>query len=103
MSAESIPAVAADTTASIASSSQSVWDRITTWASENKAVVYTVAGVTVVVTGAGLVYYLSPRQEKETKTSKKSKRKAKKSAEASTSEEKAAPVETGAFVRSEGR
>ena len=38
---------------------QSVWDRITTWASENKAVVYTVAGVTLVVTGAGVIYYTS--------------------------------------------
>lgn len=35
----------------------SVWDRITTWASEHKAVVYTVAGVTVVVAGAGVFYY----------------------------------------------
>jgi hypothetical protein len=41
-----------------ASSSPGVWDRITTWASEHKAVVYTVAGVAVVVTGAGVVYYL---------------------------------------------
>lgn len=37
----------------------SVWDRITSWASENKAVVYTVAGVAVVATGAGVVYYLN--------------------------------------------
>ena len=37
----------------------SLWDRITTWASENKAVVYTIAGVAVVVTGAGVAYYLS--------------------------------------------
>jgi import receptor subunit TOM70 len=36
-----------------------VWDRISTWASENKAVVYTIAGVAVVVTGAGVVYYLN--------------------------------------------
>jgi import receptor subunit TOM70 len=39
--------------------SSSVWDRITTWASENKAVVYTIAGVAVVVTGAGVAYYLT--------------------------------------------
>lgn len=37
----------------------SVWDRISTWASENKAVVYTIAGVAVVVTGAGVAYYLT--------------------------------------------
>lgn len=36
-----------------------VWDRISTWVSEHKAVVYTVAGVAVVVTGAGVVYYLN--------------------------------------------
>ena len=37
----------------------SVWDRITTWASEHKAVVYTIAGVTVVVAGAGVFYYVN--------------------------------------------
>lgn len=36
----------------------SVWDRISNWVSENKAVVYTIAGVTVVVVaGAGVFYY----------------------------------------------
>jgi mitochondrial import receptor subunit TOM70 len=40
-------------------SSQSLWDRISRWVSENKAAVYTVAGVAVVVTGAGVIYYLS--------------------------------------------
>lgn len=40
-------------------SSSGVWDRLTTWVSENKAVVYTIAGVAVVVTGAGVVYYLN--------------------------------------------
>jgi hypothetical protein len=37
----------------------SLWDRITTWAANNKAVVYTIAGVAVVVTGAGVAYYLT--------------------------------------------
>ncbi|KAF2427261.1 mitochondrial precursor protein [Tothia fuscella] len=37
----------------------SLWERISTWASEHKAVVYTIAGVTVVCTAAGVVYYLS--------------------------------------------
>ena len=37
----------------------SLWDRISTWVSENKAVVYTIAGVAVVVTTAGAVYYVS--------------------------------------------
>ncbi|KAJ5115141.1 Mitochondrial outer membrane translocase complex subunit Tom70 [Penicillium alfredii] len=51
--------VVLDTSKLPASSSASVWDRISNWVSENKAVVYTVAGVAVVVTGAGVVYYLS--------------------------------------------
>lgn len=42
-----------------ASQSSSLWDRITTWASENKTVVYTIAGVAIVVTGAGVAYYLT--------------------------------------------
>jgi import receptor subunit TOM70 len=37
----------------------SLWSRISTWASENKAVVYTVAGVAIIVTGAGVAYYLT--------------------------------------------
>ena len=36
----------------------SLWDRIATWVSEHKAVVYTIAGVAVVVTTAGAVYYV---------------------------------------------
>jgi hypothetical protein len=36
----------------------SLWDRISGWVSENKAVVYTIAGVAVVVTTAGAVYYI---------------------------------------------
>lgn len=40
-------------------SSSGVWERISTWASENKAVVYTIAGVAVAFTGAGVVYYLN--------------------------------------------
>lgn len=36
----------------------SVWDRISTWVAEHKAVVYTVAGVAIVVTTAGAIYYV---------------------------------------------
>ena len=36
----------------------SIWDRVSNWVSENKAVVYTIAGVSVVITTAGVVYYL---------------------------------------------
>lgn len=47
------------------SPSSSVWDRISTWASEHKAVVYTVAGVAIVVTGAGVAYYLTDTVSEE--------------------------------------
>ena len=42
-----------------AAQSSSVWDRVTNWASENKGTVYAIAGVTLVVTAAGTIYYLS--------------------------------------------
>ena len=64
-------------------SSLPVWDRLTAWASKNKAVVYTVAGVAVVVSGAGVAYYLSgPRSDsaaaaEKKRLSKKERRKAK--------------------------
>lgn len=70
-----------------------VWDRISTWASENKAVVYTIAGVAVVVTGAGVAYYLTDSRSSPAasppKKSKKEKRRKKE-------EEKTADVEKGA-------
>ena len=63
-------------------SSLSIWERLTTWASENRAVVYTIAGVGVIVTGAGVAYYLSDSTSRDSgvdkkKPGKKSKRKAK--------------------------
>lgn len=71
------------------SSSASFLDRLSTWASENKAIVYTIAGVAVVVSGAGVVYYLSDSRknakgdvaEEQRKASKKERRKAKKEKE----------------------
>ncbi len=84
--------VALDTSSFTPQSSPSLWDRLSTWVSENKAVVYTIAGVAVVVTGAGVVYYLqdsgkstrptdSSTTEEKKKQSKKDRRKAKKQAE----------------------
>ena len=35
------------------------WERLSTWVSENKAVVYTIAGVAIVASGAGVIYYIS--------------------------------------------
>jgi len=61
--------------------SQSVWDRISTWASEHKAVVYTVAGVTLVATAAGVYYYVNsaPKDDQGAEeSSTTAKRKAKK-------------------------
>ena len=63
-------------------SSTPFWERISTWASENKAIVYTIAGVGVIITGAGVAYYLSDPSSKSSgsekkKPGKKSKRKAK--------------------------
>ncbi|KAI0146176.1 import receptor [Xylariaceae sp. FL1272] len=87
----------------------SVWDRFTNWASENKALVYTIAGVAVVVTGAGVVYYLNgdataktsdgPRlSKKERRKKKEAERQAEAAAKAapppSATQPKAATVET---------
>ena len=76
-----------DSAASVSSSASSLWDRITTWASENKAIVYTIAGTAVVITGAGAVYYFSDSRRDtsttspEKKKSKKERRNEKKKAE----------------------
>lgn len=65
----------------------SLWDRVSTWVSENKAVAYTIAGTVVVVTSAGAIYYLSgqrgstPPASSEKRKSKKERRKEKKAAE----------------------
>lgn len=79
--------VVLDTTNLPAPSSASVWERISKWVSDNKALVYTVAGVAVVVTSAGVVYYLSdsskpsakpaPSSTTEKKKSKNQRRKEK--------------------------
>ncbi|CAK7226013.1 TOM (translocase of outer membrane) complex component [Sporothrix eucalyptigena] len=69
------------TTAAAASSvadNSSLWDRATTWASENKAVVYTIAGAAVVAAGAGVVYYSKNSKADATpRLSKKERRKRK--------------------------
>ncbi|KAK0739964.1 hypothetical protein B0T21DRAFT_284074 [Apiosordaria backusii] len=81
----------------------SLWDRISNWASENKGLVYTIAGVAVVVTGAGAVYYIrkGPDQESAPKLSKKERRKRKqadKEADKSTTAEKQAETPKTATV-----
>lgn len=71
---------------SSAASSQSFWNRFSNWASEHKAIVYTIAGAAVVITGAGLVYYLKDSSQEqisnERRASKKERRRAKKEKEA---------------------
>lgn len=64
----------------------SLWDRLSTWVSENKAVAYTIAGTVVVITSAGAIYYFSGQKTSapspsEKKKSKKERRKEKKAAE----------------------
>lgn len=86
-------------------SSLPIWDRLSTWAAENKAVVYTIAGVAVVVSGAGVAYYLSDSRkgskeaavEEKKRLSKKDRRRAKQEKE----KEKGQPDVKAAVVESE--
>lgn len=67
-------------------SNPSLWERVSTWVSENKAVAYTIAGTVVVITAAGTIYYLSDSQKTaaaaatEKRKSKKERRKEKQEA-----------------------
>lgn len=93
--------VVLDTSKLPASSSSSVWDRVSKWVSENKALVYTIAGVGVVVTSAGVVYYLSDSSKADAsssahKKSKNQRRKDKKKAE-EDKKAKTAAVEDGSW------
>jgi len=70
-----------------AAPSSSLWDRVSGWVSENKAVAYTIAGTVVVITSAGAIYYFNNQKSSATsaptekKKSKKERRKEKKAAE----------------------
>lgn len=93
MSARSIPTTSSantvlDTPLASQSAPAPLWDRLSAWAWENRGAVYIVAGVAVVITGAGAVYYLSDSRkgksgiaEEKKKASKKERRKAKKEKE----------------------
>lgn len=94
-----------DTSALPDAASSSLWDRISSWASDNKALVYTIAGVTLVVTAAGVIYYTSeakPAEEasssptSKAKANKKAKRKAKKEAEEKSKADEEVKAKTGA-------
>ncbi|KAK1760582.1 mitochondrial outer membrane 72K protein [Echria macrotheca] len=89
----SVPEVPQATTVTVPADS-SFWDRISNWVSENKAIVYTIAGVAIVVTGAGAVYYVrsSGSQDSETtpRPSKKERRKRKQAEREAEAAQKAA-------------
>jgi len=100
-SARATTAAVEDVSASVAGATNSTWDRISTWASDNKVAAWTIAGVTVVVAG-GSVYYLTRPQDSQESTSsgkkpaKKSKKKAaKKDAEKVAEEAPAAESKPG--------
>jgi mitochondrial import receptor subunit TOM70 len=86
-----------DATAVPVGSSQSLWDKITSWASEHKAVVYTVAGITLVATAAGVFYFVNNAPKGEAgaddsatatkRKAKKDRRKTKKDSEGKADEE----------------
>ncbi|KAG6150467.1 TOM (translocase of outer membrane) complex component [Claviceps purpurea] len=78
----------------------STWDRLTSWVSENKAAVYTIAGVAVVVTGAGAVYYLNSdsksKSDSAPKLSKKERRKRKEAERKAAETKESSPIESNA-------
>ncbi|KAG6052386.1 TOM (translocase of outer membrane) complex component [Claviceps sp. LM77 group G4] len=78
----------------------STWDRLTSWISENKAAVYTIAGVAVVVTGAGAVYYLNSdsksKSDSAPKLSKKERRKRKEAERKAAETKESSPAESNA-------
>ena len=82
MSAQSVPISPPFRSIQTNVETSSTWDRLTTWASENKTVVYAIAGLAIVVTGAGAIYYFSDSNKNqagvEKRPSKKERRKAKK-------------------------
>jgi len=83
----------------------SLWDRLSNWASENKGVVYTIAGITLVVGAGGAVYYFSNDSRDSAADTAATKRKrqrerkrAKERAEKDSAPEKSAESERKASV-----
>lgn len=100
-SARATTAAVEDVTASVAGASTSTWDRISTWASDNKVAAWTIAGVTVVVAGGSVYYLTRPAEAEESssssekKSAKKSKKKAAKKDAEKAAEEGTAQGKTG--------
>lgn len=65
----------------------SLWTRLTTFASENKAIVYTI-GAVVVVAGAGGIYYISQQSRESGKAGKAKKDRRKDIKDKASSKEK---------------
>ncbi|KAL1874406.1 hypothetical protein VTK73DRAFT_332 [Phialemonium thermophilum] len=89
-----VPAPIPPEAPAILPSDPSLWDRISNWVSEHKAVVYTVAGVAVVVTAAGAVYYVQKGSEPKDATPRPSKKERRKRKQAERDAEKAAATTT---------
>jgi import receptor subunit TOM70 len=75
-------AAVSNASSNITQSTSSSWDRLAQWVSDNKAVAYTVAGVTLVATGGAVYYYTSSSSTSSagsvTKPSKTERRRQKK-------------------------
>ena len=96
-SARATTAAVEDVSASVAGATNSTWDRISNWASDNKVAAWTIAGVTVVVAGGSVYYLTRPADSQESassgkKPAKKSKKKAAKKDAEKVAEE--APAES---------
>ncbi|KAK0378395.1 mitochondrial import receptor subunit tom-70 [Colletotrichum limetticola] len=97
----SVPPMASSPTVIPVDSSSGLWDRITSWASDNKAIVYTAAGVAVVATGAGVIYFLNSdsltqvrlkKTDSTPKLSKKERRKRKEAERKATADAEKQPT-----------
>lgn len=79
-------------------SSPSLWDRVSNWVADNKAVAYTIAGTVVVVTAGGVVYYLS-NNEKQLEAQKQRKSKKERRKEKKEQQEAAVREKTGEGIK----
>ena len=71
----------------------SFWDRLSSWASENKGVVYTMAGVTLVVGAGGAMYYFNSSDSSTDASAPGTANKRKKQRERRREKERAAKAE----------
>jgi import receptor subunit TOM70 len=77
----------------------SLWDRLSNWASENKGVVYTIAGITLVVGAGGAVYYFSNDSKATDAATEASANKRKRQRERKRAKERAEKGQTGDDVK----